>query len=209
MNESDSLTNQFLIAMPALGDPNFFHTVTLICEHTDEGALGLIINRPLDIRVSDIFSQMARGDDDGDENGDAGDEDVDSDSEARPAITIENDQHVLLGGPVHQERGFVLHRPFGDWDNTLRLSDTLGLTTSRDILDAIATGNGPDDELIALGCAGWGAGQLEQELSENAWLSVPATEELIFETPFDDRWAASARLLGVDLNSLSREAGHA
>ncbi len=204
MNESDSLTNQFLIAMPALGDPNFFHTVTLICEHTEEGALGLIINRPLDIRVSDIFSQMAQSET-GDEHRD-GDSD---DGEPGPAITIENDQHVLLGGPVHQERGFVLHRPFGEWDNTLRLSETLGLTTSRDILDAIAAGNGPDDELIALGCAGWGAGQLEQELSENAWLSVPATEELIFETPFDDRWAASARLLGVDLNSLSREAGHA
>ncbi len=202
MNDADSLTNQFLIAMPALGDPNFFHTVTLICEHTDEGALGLIINRPLDIRVSDIFSQMAQGE--------AGDDSHDSDDAgSKPAVTIENDQHVLLGGPVHQERGFVLHRPFGDWDNTLRLSDTLGLTTSRDILDAIAAGNGPDDELIALGCAGWGAGQLEQELSENAWLSVPATEELIFETPFDERWAASARLLGVDLTSLSREAGHA
>ena len=187
MSERNYLANQFLIAMPALGDPNFFRTVTLICEHTEQGALGLIINRPLEIRAGEIFSQMGSG--------------------APPETT--SNQPVLLGGPVHQERGFVLHRPSGQWDNTLKLSDTLGLTTSRDILEAIASGAGPDDELIVLGCAGWGAGQLEQEMSENAWLSVPATEELIFETPFDDRWKAAARLLGVNLNSLSREAGHA
>ncbi|MEM9058147.1 MAG: YqgE/AlgH family protein [Pseudomonadota bacterium] len=193
MYSHESLANQFLIAMPTLGDPNFFHTVTLICEHSEDGALGLIINRPLDLRVSDIFSQLS----------------PDEPAAKRAPTNLRHDQHVLLGGPVHQERGFVLHRPYGNWDNTLKLTDTLGLTTSRDILDAIATGEGPDSELVALGCAGWGAGQLEQELSENAWLSVPATEELIFETPFDERWSAAARLLGVDLNSLSTEAGHA
>lgn len=187
MSPATDLTNHFLIAMPQLADPNFFHTVTYICEHTDEGALGIVINRPLEVRLGEILDHM----------------EIESQTETLAERT------VYMGGPVQQERGFVLHRPASQWDSTLKITDNIGLTTSRDVLAAMARGEGPTESLIALGYAGWGAGQLEQELADNAWLSGPADERILFRTPVEKRWEEAAALLGVDLNLLSGDAGHA
>jgi len=187
MITSANLTNHFLIAMPQLADPNFFHTVTYICEHNDDGALGIVINRPLDVQLGEIFEQM----------------------EIESSERAVNDQVVYMGGPVQQERGFVLHRPATNWDSTLLITDDIGLTTSRDVLAAMARGEGPVEALVALGYAGWGAGQLEREMAENAWLSGPADERILFHSPVERRWEEAAALLGVDLNLLSGDAGHA
>ena len=181
------LANQFLIAMPAMADPNFNQTVTYVCEHSEKGALGIVINRPMDMRLDEVFRQLNV-------------ESADDELANRP---------VLQGGPVHQDRGFVLHEAAGDWDSSLLVSDSIRVTTSRDILAAMARGDGPQRSLVALGYAGWEAGQLETEVTENAWLTVPAEPEIIFKTPFPDRWEAAAKLLGVDLNLLSSQAGHA
>jgi len=183
----DYLSNQFLIAMPALDDPNFQRTVTLICQHDAEGALGLVINRPLGLPLQDIFDQM----------------DVAS---ADPRFS---DDPIFVGGPVQQERGFVLHEPIGGWESTLQLSDDLAMTTSRDILAAMAQGDGPDRALVALGYAGWGAGQLEDEMSANSWLNVPADKAIIFEVAVAQRWIEAARIIGIDIDRLSDQAGHA
>jgi len=182
-----SLTNHFLIAMPNLGDPNFFRTVTFICEHSSEGAMGIVINRPVDLSLHDIFQQM--------------------NIEAEPSQF----EHVTvhLGGPVQSNRGFVLHEPLGNWESTLPVTDTLGISTSRDILDAIARGAGPEHYLLALGYAGWSAGQLEQEIAHNTWLSGPANSEILFQIPIEARWKAAAEGLCIDLAMLSEEAGHA
>lgn len=187
MQSADFLGNHFLIAMPGLVDPNFFHTVTYLCEHNPEGALGIVINRPLNLTLREILQHM----------------------DLEPATAAIGDQPVYLGGPVQQERGFVLHRPLGDWEATLKVSGDIGVTSSRDILMAIAAGQGPQHSLIALGYAGWGAGQLEQEIGANAWLSGPADERIVFDLPHEQRWEAAAARLGVDLNLLSGEAGHA
>ncbi len=187
MNAFDGLTNQLLIAMPALGDPNFKRTVTLICEHNQDGALGIVINRPMTVKMGEIFEQLEL---------------------SEPASEVA-ERHVLNGGPVQQERGFVLHHPDNEWESTLRVSDEIGVTTSRDILTAIASGDGPQESLVALGYAGWTAGQLEAEMQANAWLSVPASGEIIFSTPYDNRWQAAAQLVGVDIDRISSEAGHA
>ena len=181
------LTNQFLIAMPSLNDPNFSRTVTLMCVHTEDGAMGLVINRPTDLRLGEVLEQM----------------DLHSDD---PDI---NSSPVLQGGPVQCERGFVLHRPAGEWEATLLVGAELGIAASRDILAAVAAGRGPADAVVLLGYAGWSAGQLEREVAENAWLSGPVDNAVIFETPFDLRWERAARLLGVDVDRLSGEAGHA
>ena len=181
------LANHFLIAMPALQDPNFFHGVTYICEHSDQGAMGIVINRPLDVGLGEILTQM----------------DISSDD---PGI---NARPVYLGGPVQNERGFILHRPPGKWENMLRTSPDIAVTSSRDILEAIAHGRGPEKSLVALGYAGWGAGQLEQELLDNAWISTPAESGIIFDLPDDQRWQAAAASAGVDLTRLSSDVGHA
>ena len=181
------LTNQFLIAMPAMDDPNFSQTVTLVCEHSDRGALGIVINRTLPMTLGEVFEQLG----------------LDS---TRSRV---NDQPVLRGGPVQTERGFVLHTPAGKWESSLPFSEKMHLTTSRDILDALAVGEGPADAVIALGYAGWDAGQLDEEMARNAWLTVDADDRVLFATPVEQRWHAAARLLGVDLRSLSSDAGHA
>jgi putative transcriptional regulator len=181
------LTNQFLIAMPGMADPNFSQTVTFVCEHSERGALGIIINRPLDMTLGEVFEQL-------------GLESNDVEQVRRP---------VLRGGPVQADRGFVLHTPGGTWDSTLPVSERVHLTTSRDILDAMAAGQGPESALMALGYAGWDAGQLEEEVAQNSWLTVPADERLLFSTPIEQRWQAAARLLGIDLFTLSSDAGHA
>ncbi|NEX22280.1 YqgE/AlgH family protein [Thiorhodococcus mannitoliphagus] len=184
---STSLTNHFLIAMPGLQDPNFSRTVTYICEHTDQGAMGIVINRPLDVRLGELFDQL----------------DIRS---TRPGA---KETPVYQGGPVQTDRGFVLHSAGPAFDSTLSITPDISVTTSRDVLEAIGRGEGPDETLIALGYAGWGSGQLEQEMSANAWLSGPASGEIIFQMDPGARWMAAARLLGVDLNLLSGEAGHA
>jgi len=184
---SSSLTNHLLIAMPSLADPNFSHTVTLICEHTDKGALGIVLNKPLPMKLSDVLTQM----------------------KLEPRDEHIGGQPVLRGGPVHTDRGFVLHRPGGEWDATHKVSDSIQVTTSRDVLAAMARGEGPSDAFIALGYASWEAGQLERELRENAWLTVPASERVVFELPFEERWTGSWQLLGVDVDKMSLVAGNA
>ncbi len=187
MSQNPSLKNQLLIAMPTLQDPNFSRTVTYICEHGEHGAMGIVLNRPTELRLLDVLQHM----------------DIDG------GLGAAADQTVYLGGPVEEERGFVLHTHTAPWDSTLAIDDHISITTSRDILEAMAKGGGPDQTLVALGYAGWGAGQLEQELQQNAWLSGPADKSILFDLPSDQRWEAAARLLGVDVNLLSSEAGHA
>lgn len=187
MDSSSLLTNQLLIAMPGMADPNFSTTVTLICEHNDEGALGIIINRPLILKLSGLFDQLAV-------------ENADPDAAENP---------VMSGGPVGTERGFVLHGKDHSFENTLAVSNDIQLTLSRDVIDAIAVGEGPQKSLVAVGYAGWEPGQLEEEMLTNSWLNVTATPELVFDTPFEERWDSAARLLGVDIASISPDAGHA
>jgi len=182
-----SLTNQFLIAMPSLSDPNFHGTVTLICDHGKQGAIGLIINRPLDLSLGDVLGHMHL-------------------SATQDGIA---QRPVFMGGPVQTDRGFVLHTGGGDWESTLHIGDGLQVTTSKDILAEMARGEGPRQALIALGYAGWGAGQLEQEMADNAWLCGPADLHIIFDTPWQHRWRAAAALMGVDLTQLSDQVGHA
>ncbi len=180
------LTNHFLIAMPTLVDPNFEATVTYMCAHSEEGAMGIVINRPLEIELGDVLEQMELA---------SGDPDIVS----RP---------IYQGGPVHQDRGFVIHRPAKEWNSTITITADVGISTSRDILEAISAGDGPNDAFIALGYAGWGAGQIEHEMAQNAWLSGPADLEIIFQTPVDKRWQRAADLIGIDLASISHDIGH-
>ena len=173
--------------MPAMTDPNFSQTVTLICEHSDKGALGLVLNRPLPMKLSDVFEQLS----------------LDA---ANARI---GQQAVLRGGPVQTDRGFVVHRQGGSW-----IRPSKSPKVSRSPLRATYwprwhAGEGPPNAFIALGYAGWDAGQLEQEILANAWLSVPADESVIFDVPFEERWHAAGRLLGIDLTQISPEAGHA
>ena len=182
-----SLANQLLVALPALGDPTFARSVTLVCQHDADGAMGVMVNRASEYTLGEVLRQM-------------GIECDDKALRARP---------VLAGGPVHPERGFVLHDGDGAWDSTLPITGELSVTTSRDVLEAIARGDGPANAIVALGCAGWGAGQLEQELVENSWLTVPADAELLFNLPLPLRWQASAGRLGVDLAHMADYSGHA
>lgn len=187
MPASTYLADHFLIAMPALDDPNFVRGVTLICQHDENGAMGLTINRLSEFTLGDVFEQM----------------DLVTDLQSLAA------RPVLLGGPVQPDRGFVLHDDPREWSSTLRFGHGLAVSTSRDILEAMARGEGPARCLLTLGYAGWTAGQLEQELADNAWLTVPASQAIIFDTPMESRWSAAARSIGVDLSLLSDGAGHA
>lgn len=185
--EPKSLVDHFLIAMPALADPNFSRTVTYLCDHGDEGAMGLVINRPLELNLGELLSHI----------------EIQVGDPALAAVPI------YQGGPVQGERGFVLHRTLGNWEATLAVTDEIGVTMSRDIIEAIAHGKGPEHYLIALGYAGWGSHQLEDEMAANAWLSGPASAEILFDWPAEQRWDAAAALLGVDLSLLSTDVGHA
>ncbi|PWG61986.1 YqgE/AlgH family protein [Sediminicurvatus halobius] len=182
-----SLSNHFLIAMPSLADPNFARTVTYLCEHNEDGALGIVVNRPSEVTLDELLDHMG----------------IDASGLGTRATP------VFMGGPVQRERGFVLHPPAGEWDASLQVAEGICVTTSRDILEAVARGDGPSQFLVALGYAGWGPGQLEQEMAENAWLSGPAAPDIIFERRHDERWQAAAALLGVDLTLLSSQTGHA
>lgn len=173
--------------MPTMEDPNFDHTVSLVCQHDEYGAFGITINRPIELTVGELLGQLE--------------------------IEV-HDLHIagqvaLSGGPVQAEQGFVLHDGERSWDSTLPISENLAITSSRDILVDLALGKGPRHFLLVLGCAGWGAGQLEHELKQNTWLTCPATPEILFTMPYEERWQGAARTLGVDVNLLGVAAGHA
>ncbi len=187
MVNDGSLTNQLLIAMPGMADPNFSTTVTLICEHNDDGALGIVINRPLQLKLAGLFEQLDVADND-------------------PAAAT---CPVLLGGPIGPDKGFVLHDSERTFKNSIAVSSDICLTFSRDILDAMAAGDGPNKSLVALGYAGWEPGQLENEILANSWINVPATTDIVFDLPFAERWSAAAQTLGIDISRIAPDAGHA
>ncbi len=186
MNQATYLNNQFIVAMPGLIDPNFFHTVTFLCQHNDEGALGIVINRPIQMKLGEIFMQM----------------------NIPVTSSIASDMPVFAGGPVQQEHGFVLHTKEGKWDVSMPISDTVSLTTSRDIIEAIALDEGPKHYLVALGYSGWSEGQLEQEILANTWLNTPFNKSVLFDTPIDKRWREAAEQIGININQLTTQAGH-
>ena len=186
-SQSVNLTHHFLIAMPAMADLHFSKTLTYICEHNDQGALGLVINRPIDMTLESLFEQI-------------GLTPVGQDLRITP---------VYFGGPVQMDRGFVLHQPVGAWQSTMAVRDEVALTTSKDILQAAARGEGPARIMVTLGYAGWAPGQLEHEIAQNAWLTVKAAPRVIFEMPAEERLPAAMELLGIDFASLSDDAGHA
>ncbi len=185
-----NLTNQFLIAMPGMGDDTFSGAVVYLCEHTEGGALGLVINKPIDIKLKNLFQKV----------------DLSLDS---PHLA---EQPVFFGGPVQPERGFVLHEKLADqpvYSSTLSIPGGLEMTTSKDVLEALSQGGGPRRLLVTLGYSGWAAGQLEDELGRNGWLTVDAVPEIIFDTPVAERYDRAVSLLGFDPRMLSAEAGHA
>ena len=183
----DNLTGHFLIAMPSLNDGFFNQAVTYMCEHDESGSFGLIINQETNIPLKQVIKEM----------------------KIESTAGYDEDKPVFIGGPVEQGRGFILHRPAGNWSSSLIVNNDVALTTSKDILQAIANNEGPADCMVALGYAGWSAGQLEQEMADNTWLSCPADEQIIFSTPTEERWKAAAKLIGVDLSLLSNDTGHA
>lgn len=187
MADATALTNQFLIAMPGLRDPVFARSVAFICQQGEEGAMALMVNRLSEYTLGDVLGQMQMHSDD-------------------PAVL---ETPVLVGGPVQPERGFVLHSPEGSWEASFSISPQLSVTTSRDILAAMAAGNGPRQALVTLGYTGWSPGQLEHELRENTWLTAPVSPAILFDTPLASRWEAAAAQVGVDLARLARYAGNA
>jgi putative transcriptional regulator len=184
---SMDLKHQFLIAMPAMADPNFSGSVVYICDHSERGALGLVINRPTDLKLETLFDRI----------------------DLKLEIAPWKDRPVYFGGPVQTERGFVLHVPPGSYSSTLSITSEISLTTSKDVLEAVAEGGGPEKMLVTLGYSGWGAGQLESEIAQNAWLTVKARPEIIFDMPADEKYEAALKLLGIDTLQLSGQAGHA
>ncbi|MGV6858534.1 MAG: YqgE/AlgH family protein [bacterium] len=184
-----NLKNHFLIAMPGMLDQNFADTLTLICEHNDDGAAGFIVNRPTDMPLSELLQQQ--------------------DISAEPGSKAES-MHVYSGGPVDIDRGFIIHSPDVTWEDTQHVSDTLCVTASQDAVIALGKkGEAPEQALFTLGYAGWGGQQLEQEVIDNTWLTTPADKHIIFDLPDEERCAAAARQLGIDLQLLNTEAGHA
>jgi len=181
------LTNHLLVAMPGMADPNFGGTVVFVAEHSAQGALGLVINRPMELDLHTLFERID--------------------------LQLERDalagSPVYYGGPVQTDRGFVLHQPLGSWGSTVAVGGEVGLTSSKDVLEAVAAGSGPDRLLVTLGYSGWGPGQLEDEIARNAWLTTPADVDVIFETPVEQRLARALGLLGIDPAFLSSAAGHA
>lgn len=180
-----SFTNQLLLAMPQLDDPWFNHGLVYICEHSEEGAMGLVINNPTQLTLNQVFAELKLPDEQN------------------------HDEYVLCGGPVAPDQGFILHSPTGQWDSSLDISHDVCLTTSKDILASIAQGQGPKQHIVALGYAGWSAGQLEAEMAENAWLTLPSDTNILFDTPIDQRRKKAADKLGIDISLLSSQSGHA
>ena len=190
---SINLTNHFLIAMPNMVDPYFARTLTYVCEHNEQGALGIVVNRPIDMTLQALFERLSLSLKD----------------------TTRADAPIYFGGPVQTDHGFMLHLPAGDWQATLKVDtgvgahDIIGLTTSKDILEAVGRGEGPSKLMVSLGYAGWSAGQLEHEITQNAWLTVQAKDAIIFDLPAEERLAAALELLGLDYARLADQAGHA
>lgn len=186
-----NLTNQFLIAMPGMCGDTFAGTVIYLCEHTENGALGLVINKPIDIKLKNLFEKVELNLDRGDIS----------------------DNPVFFGGPVQTERGFVLHEQLdaegGHYSSSLKIPGGLEMTTSKDVLEALSHGAGPKRILVTLGYSGWGAGQLEDEMGRNNWINVAAQPSIIFDTPIEQRYDKALSLLGIDARMLSQEAGHA
>ena len=214
-----SLENQFLIAMPSLADNYFNKTVTYICEHNDEGAMGLIINMPVNITLHDLLKQIEEND---------LEEKKKNTTEQSPESTYENqleqkvlaevdnltihhslEQLVLSGGPISQNRGFVLHGTQSGWKSSLALSEEIMITTSKDILMALGTEKAPEQFMVTLGYAGWGPGQLEAELHSNSWLTIDADSDILFNTPIEQRWKKATEKLGINIAHLSSDVGHA
>ncbi|MED5529748.1 MAG: YqgE/AlgH family protein [Pseudomonadota bacterium] len=190
MNDSartSYLENQFLIAMPRMLDPYFTNTVTYLWKHNEEGALGIVINKPLKACIADIFAEL----------------DI-----VCPIEGFFRGRHVLAGGPVERDKGFIIHDAGQQWESSIEVTPEIAICTSKTILQDIAKGDGPENYLVALGCAGWGAGQLEREITENTWLTTPANAELIFSDDYTAKAEAAAALLGIDLQKISPEAGH-
>jgi putative transcriptional regulator len=182
-----NLTHHFLIAMPNMVDPYFARTLTFVCEHSEQGALGVVVNRPIEMTLGTLFERLSL-----------------------PLSSYPmGGEPIYFGGPVQTDRGFVLHQPVGKWQSTLSVRDTVGLTTSKDILEAVGQGSGPARMMVTLGYSGWAAGQLENEIKQNAWLTVEANDTIIFDTPVEERLPAAMKLLGIDFAKLSEEAGHA
>ena len=192
-----SLANQFLVAMPALDDSYFSRSVIYICEHDDEGAMGLVINKSTDIAINTVLLEMH-----------ITDEDVDTEATVELDSNLES-KNVMSGGPVQTDRGFILHNGHNEWSSSLKLDDQINVTTSKDILENLATDAGPEKYLMTLGYAGWTAGQLEQELVDNTWLTIDASPDLIFDTPIEDRWEAAVQKLGINVEQLTAFSGHA
>lgn len=182
-----NLSNHFLIAMPSMHDPIFGGSVVYLCEHNERGALGVVINKPMDITIDHLLERL----------------------NMKLEIHAPISKPVMFGGPVQEDRGFVLHSPDTEFTSMLRISDQVAFTTSRDVLEAIASGTGPERMLVSIGYAGWSAGQLESEISHNGWLTAPADPAIIFDLPIHERYNAAVRLLGFDPSRLASEVGHA
>lgn len=184
---SFNLKNHFLIAMPNLLDPNFHQSVTYICEHDQNGAMGLMLTQTTNYLLGELLQQLKI-----------------------PCKAPEIGQRkIMFGGPVEIQSGFILHRPPGNWQSSLHVTDEITVTTSQDILESLAAGQGPQENIVTVGYAGWGAGQLEQELVDNSWLTYPADAEMLFKTSPDQLWHTTANALGIDLSLLSGDVGHA
>lgn len=183
------LEHHFLVAMPQLNDPNFNGTVTYLWKHDSQGAIGIVINQPAELSIGRLLEEL----------------DMDISDHVLPQLDT---QAVVDGGPVERNKGFIIHDASTEWEYTIPINDEISITMSRDILQAIAEGEGPQRHLVALGCAGWDADQLEQEIADNAWLTVPANSDLLFSRDFDGMAAAAAGILGVSLSQLSSMAGH-
>ncbi|MBL4572258.1 MAG: YqgE/AlgH family protein [Gammaproteobacteria bacterium] len=188
INSPSYLENQFLIAMPQMEDSYFANTVTYLWKHNDEGALGIVINKPLDASVADIFDEL----------------EIECSIEEGPF----REEAVLAGGPVERDKGFIIHSAGKNWESSVSVTEEISICTSKSILEDIASGNGPENYLIALGCAGWEAGQLEHEIITNTWLTVPADPALIFSSDYESKTQRAASILGVNLQQLAPAAGH-
>lgn len=185
--QTSFLKSQLLIAMPSLDDPYFGQSVTLICQHNEEGCFGLTINHPMQVTLEELFEQL----------------DIPFKNSAIKGMT------ALQGGPVQVEQGFIIHDTDKKWENTLEINEELSVTASRDILFDIAEGDGPDNFLLVLGCASWTAGQMEAEIMNNSWLNCPIDKKILFNTPYEKRWHGAVDSMGIDVNCISNVAGHA
>lgn len=182
-----NLSNHFLIAMPSMDDPVFGGAVIYLCEHNEHGALGMVINRPTNIKLSDLIKRL----------------------DPKPEVAQLAANPVVFGGPVQEDRGFVLHSPSAEFSSMLKVTDDIAFTTSRDVLEAVASGMGPEKILVSVGYSGWAAGQLEDEIGRNGWLTVAADSEVLFDLPYEHRYDAAVRLLGISPSMLVSGAGHA